>query len=439
MGKQIKLVGIKPYFHQQSVINELINAAGTGKIVCVNSSRQKGKSYLVSNILLFYAINYPKTKSFYLAPTLKQGKVLYKNIVNAISESKIIKSKNATELVINLINGSSIYFKSAEQREALRGETCSGILALDEAAYISDDIFYTVLPWCDAKKAPILMTSTPFVKSGFFFQYFNYGLLKENNTVTIDWSEEKYQDSIEQILPKSKLEEYKRILPKNVFLTDYLGKFLDGEGSVFNEFKDCIKFNKIENSDRLYFGIDWAAGTENDDTAVVAFNQKGEQVYLNYFNNKSSNSQIRIIGDVLELYRNQIVVVQTELNSLGTPLTDFLKQRSHINTLNYVGFNTTNQSKNALVTNLQLAFEKKEISILGDEKQISELGYYSAEFNPKTRNVSYNAPQGLHDDIVIALMLAYDAYKNTISTGNYSLTFPSNRKKHKPIKEYNRS
>lgn len=439
MGNVINLVGIKPYFHQKAVIDETINKAGTGKIICVNSSRQKGKSYMVSNILLYYAINCPHTKSFYVAPTLKQGKVLFKSIVDAISQSKIIKTKNATELVINLINGSSIYFKSAEQREALRGETCTGILALDEAAYISDDIFYTILPWVDAHKSPILMTSTPFIKSGFFFKYFNYGLLRENNTVTIDWSNEIYQESIEKILPKSKLEEYKKILPKNVFLTDYLGKFLDDEGSVFNNFRECVEFNIIRDCDKLYFGIDWAAGTEGDDTAIVAFNQYGKQVYLKYFNNKNSTTQINMIAEILETFKKQIVVVQTELNSLGTPLTDFLKQRSQLSSLNFVGFTTTNSSKNALVTNLQLAFEKQEIGILDDEKQLAELGYYSAEFNTKTRNVSYNAPQGLHDDIVIALMLAYDAYKNGGATGVYNISGVGYKKKHHKIKDYNKS
>ena len=40
--------GFKPYLHQADVIAELREARGTGKIVTVNSSRQKGKSYLIT-------------------------------------------------------------------------------------------------------------------------------------------------------------------------------------------------------------------------------------------------------------------------------------------------------------------------------------------------------------------------------------------------------
>ena len=416
--------GIKPFSYQQAVINEVKDAKGSGKTVVVKSRRQVGKSVLIANLLLYYAINYKGTKNYVLSPTLKQGKNIYKSIINAISGCGIIKSKNATDLFITLINGSSISIKSAEQKESLRGETCTGILCIDECAYISSEVYNIVKPWCDFHKAVTLMVSTPFVKSGFFWEYYNHGLNREYNCVSIDWSDEKYQDDMDFILPPSKLEEYRKLLPKNVFLTDYLGIFIDDDGTVFTDFKKCINKNEIKDSDKLYLGIDWAAGVESDDTVIVAFNQYGKQVYLDYFNKLTPTQQIDRIEKFIVQYKNQIVVVQTELNSLGTPLTDFLKNRSQLKTIinKFVGFNTTNQSKNAIVQNLQIAFEQKEIEILEDEKQIRELATYTAEYNAKTRNVSYNAPNGLHDDICIAMMLAYDAYKNSRVIGNYNIS-----------------
>lgn len=413
--------GIKPFSYQQAVINEVKDAKGSGKTVVVKSRRQVGKSVLIANLLLYYAINYKGTKNYVLSPTLKQGKNIYKSIINAISGCGIIKSKNATDLFITLINGSSISIKSAEQKESLRGETCTGILCIDECAYISSEVYNIVKPWCDFHKAVTLMVSTPFVKSGFFWEYYNHGLNREYNCVSIDWSDEKYQDDMDFILPPSKLEEYKKLLPKNVFLTDYLGIFIDDDGTVFTDFKKCINKNEIKDSDKLYIGVDWAAGVESDDTVIVAFNQYGKQVYLDYFNKLTPTQQIDRIEKFIVQYKNQIAVVQTELNSLGTPLTDFLKNRPQLKTIinKFVGFNTTNSSKNAIVQNLQIAFEQKEIEILEDEKQSRELATYTAEYNAKTRNVSYNAPNGLHDDICIAMMLAYDAYKNGKIMGVY--------------------
>ena len=424
MSKVKQFKGIKPFSYQQAVINEVKDSKGSGKTVVVKSRRQVGKSVLIANLLLYYAINYKGTKNYVLSPTLKQGKNIYKSIINAISGCGIIKSKNATDLFITLINGSSISIKSAEQKESLRGETCTGILCIDECAYISSEVYNIVKPWCDFHKAVTLMVSTPFVKSGFFWEYYNHGLNREYNCVSIDWSDEKYQDDMDFILPPSKLEEYKKLLPKNVFLTDYLGIFIDDDGTVFTDFKKCINKNEIKDSDKLYLGVDWAAGVESDDTVIVAFNQYGKQVYLDYFNKLTPTQQIDRIEKFIVQYKNQIAVVQTELNSLGTPLTDFLKNRSELKTIinKFVGFNTTNQSKNAIVQNLQIAFEQGLIEILEDEKQSRELATYTAEYNAKTRNVSYNAPNGLHDDICIAMMLAYDAYKNGKIIGNYNIS-----------------
>lgn len=376
------------------------------------------------NILLWYSLNQNKSKNFYIAPTIKQSKEIYKQIVDAVKESGIIKSSNATDLNIKFINGSTISFKSGIQKQNLRGFTCTGILVIDEAAYLPDDVFDIILPWTDFWRANILMTSTPFVKSGFFWTYYNYGLVNTHNTISIDWCDDRFKLDMLSVMSEERLKEYESRLPKNVFRMDYLGLFLDDEGSVFTEFKKCVINTSIAPTDKLFIGIDWAAGGENDDTAISIINQYGKQVYLEYFNNLTPTQQIDKIESILLKYKPQIVGIQTELNSLGTPLTDFLKERPQLKTIKdkFIGFTTTNQSKNAIVQNLQIAFEKNEIKILGDEKQLNELATYSAEYNPKTRNVSYNAPQGLNDDICIALMLSYDAYKNGSLVGVYNVT-----------------
>lgn len=422
MSEEKKYVGFKPYLHQKDVIAHLVDARGTGKIVTVNSSRQKGKSYMIANVLLYFAINYARTKNYCVSPTLKQSKAIFHLIVDAIVKSGIIKSKNATDLTITLINGSTINFKSAEQRDALRGYTAD-FLAIDECAFIPDEIFYLILPWTDAKKAPILMTSTPFVKGGFFYQYFNYGLDGTHNTVTINWSDPKYKESIEKILPPEKLEEYRQVLPSNVFKTEYLGEFLDDDGAVFVGLKDILCDTAITATDRLYVGLDFSNQGENDYTVISIFNQNGNQVYIKYFNNISPLGQIVKIVKELEPLADQIDVISCELNSIGTPYTDLIKEKSQILEDKVQGFQTSNTSKNAIVLNMQTAIENKNVTLLPDDKEIREFGYFTATYNPKTRNVSYAAPQGLNDDTVMATLIAYDAYRQGTQIGTYNIGF----------------
>ena len=422
MAKTRTYKGFKPYLHQADVIAELKDARGTGKVVSVNSSRQKGKSYLISNLLLYFAINFAKTNNYCVSPTLKQSKSIYRVIMDAIGNSGVVKSKNATDLTITLINGSTINFKSAEQRDALRGFTAD-FLCIDEAAFIPDEIFYLILPWTDAKKAPILMTSTPFVKGGFFFNYFNYGQEHSHNTVTINWSDPKYKESIEKILPPEKLEEYRQVLPSNVFKTEYLGEFLDDDGAVFVGLKDILCDTAITATDRLYVGLDFSNQGENDYTVISIFNQNGNQVYIKYFNNISPLGQIVKIVKELEPLADQIDVISCELNSIGTPYTDLIKEKSQILEDKVQGFQTSNTSKNAIVLNMQTAIENKNVTLLPDDKEIREFGYFTATYNPKTRNVSYAAPPGLNDDTVMATLIAYDAYRQGTQIGTYNIGF----------------
>lgn len=431
--------GFHPFSYQKAVTDKICcpDSKGKGKIVVCKSSRQKGKSFMIANILLYYAINFTKTKNYCVTPTLKQAKEIYKTITGAIAESGIVKSSNATDLIIRLINGSSINFKSAEQGEDnLRGYTCSGILCIDESAFIEDNIFNVILPWVDFYHANILLTSTPFIKSGFFYTYYNYGLEHQHNCETVDWCDEIYKEDIEKVMSPERLEMYKQTLPKNTFKTEYLGEWLDDDGAVFVNFNNCLKDVSIGKNDKLYVGLDWANQGENDYTVISIFNQNGEQVFLKYFNDLTPTGQIDVIEKILNPLLNQIVCIQSELNSIGTPYSDLLKKRSQIYTNKVIGFNTSNTSKNAIVLNMQTAFEQKQVTLLYDEKQRREFGYFTATYNAKTRNVSYAAPKGLHDDCVMATLLAYDAYKNSSLTATYSFShkkgFFDNKKNNKP-------
>jgi hypothetical protein len=297
-------------------------------------------------------------------------------------------------------------------------------VVIDESAYIEDSVYYTILPWRDVSGAPMLLISTPRSRSGFFYENYVRGIEGESEHYTIDWSDPKYREELAKLLPEERLEEYRKMLPKQQFASEYMGQFLDQDGVVFTGFKACVRHNDIKDGDRLYWGIDWASGGENDDTVICCVNQHGQQVLLEYWNNLTPGKQVDKLSALLSRYERQTDVIQAELNSIGTPFTDMLKQKLSSQLRGKVqGFNTTNKSKNDLVAQLQVAFEQRQIEILDDERQLLELGSYSAEYNPKTHTITYNAPNGLHDDICISLMLAWDAYHKRTLRGAYSIGF----------------
>lgn len=391
---------------------------GSGHIHIVKSKRQVGKSLLIIGELLYFAINNPKTVNGCISPTLNQSRKIYKDILNAIEKSGVVKKKNDSLLEITFINDSTILFKSAEQKDNLRGYTYTGLLCIDEAAYIQDEVFSIVKPSTDVWRCPVLITSTPKFRLGFFFELFNKGLTGVKGISSYDFN--NYDTSV--LLSASALEMYKQMLPKNQFLTEYLGEFMDSDSSVFTGFKECVKVPLNDDYKQLFVGIDWGNGTNNDDTVICGLNERGEQVFLEYFNNKNTTEQIEYIYFYLKPFLPKIKNILCECNSLGKPLTELL--RSRIGKTGLVqDWITTNDSKARLVSQLQVAFEQKQITLMDDEKQTAELSMYEASYNMKTGNVSYNAPNGGNDDICISLMLALESKITAMKTGQYSFLF----------------
>jgi hypothetical protein len=291
-------------------------------------------------------------------------------------------------------------------------------LAIDEGAYIPLSTYLTVLPWADANKCPKLICSTPRVKQGMFYDLWMKGLLHEDNIISVDWNEY----DLTKFLSPERLEQYRKLYPKNQFLTEYLGEFADGDGMVFEGIKECV--GSASGYKDLFVGIDWGTGKGEDYTALSIFNENGEMVYLDYFNNLGTFPQVeKVIADILP-YKNNIKLIQAEDNSIGSPMIDLLKQelksKKESGLINkVVNFTTSNSSKASLVSQTQVGFERGEIKILNDSVLIGQLGAYEATYNAKTGSVSYNGASGTHDDLVISTMLAYDAYKRNKVKGNY--------------------
>ena len=274
-------------FPYQSAVHEGLNIHHFNSIHIVKSRRQCGKSLLLCNQLLKESLNFPNKKSYSVSPTLSQSRKLYEDIKGAIGDSLIVRKTNDSRLEITFVNNSIIYFKSAEQRENLRGITVTGILCIDEAAFILDDIFYTLLPTVDVHAAPILITSTPKFKQGFFYDFWIKALQKEKNIYCYDVND--YDTSM--LLSNEKLEQYRALLPKNQFQTEYLGEFLDGDSLLFGDFKQCIELKNETNED-LFVGIDWGTGAGQDNTAISIMSRSGVQVYCKQFNDEIGRAHV---------------------------------------------------------------------------------------------------------------------------------------------------
>ena len=91
-----------------------------------------------------------------------------------------------------------------------------------------------------------------------------------------------------------------------------------------------------------------------------------------------------------------------EANSMGGPVIEQLRRDG----LPVTAFTTTNASKAAAIEALALAFERGTITIPNDPALLGELQAFEAKPLPSGMT-RYAAPEGLHDDCVISLALAW--------------------------------
>ena len=408
----------RPY--QSEFIRWVISPAAKGTTTAVKAPRQVGKTTVLTAVLLYYACNFKNGFSILMEPTNKQCGRVFAEMKNLLDSTGILKSANQSSMILEFVTGSKIQFLSGESDiAAFQGYVVkNGVLCIDEAAFITDDVFYALTPTTDVHRCPIILTSTPRFRNGFFYDYFVEGVNNQSNTVkSRDWAGLS-------ILTPEKLDFYKRTLPERLFRNYYLGEFSDAVGSVFGSFNHVLSNDfdeptyykmKWEKNIDCYMGVDWGTGQGQDYTAVSIFNSNNQQIYIEHFNDLDETQTIRRIVDIVKLYKPK--TVQYEINGIGAIFGGLLKKAIYAEpdietTLKQ--FSTSNTSKNKLVNKMLIAIQNNEVQLLNDERLINEMTTYQLE-TTQTGKVTYNAAKGCHDDLVIATLLAFDL--STLSGG----------------------
>lgn len=411
----MKIVLPKLTEYQQDVWDWLNDPFKSGKVAVIKSVRQSGKTFFIMCEVLKMALSHPSTSAIF-EPTLALSRNVYKSFYKALENTGLLKIANAQLLEIELTNGSTILFKSTEQIN--RGLTISGILVLDECAYLDDEAIYSVLPLINANNAPLIIASTPFIMDGYYYNMYLKGLEDNELVKTFDWS--KHPETA-RFLTEEKKELYRQTMSRAKYTTEVLGEFLTDGGLLFNGLDECI--GTPDNTSRIiYLGIDFGTGADNDYTVLSVINNSGQMVKMYRTNNLSPTQQVEwLCGLILDLASHYTIrTVLCEYNSIGSVYIDFMKKKLNGKRIQLTNWTTTNKSKQDLVTNFQIALENGYVQLLNDPILLNELKKYQAEINTKTKIVTYNG-MNCHDDTVIATMLAYWAYKKNMGSFSFAL------------------
>ena len=403
-------LGIDWREYQKDLLRFIISPEAKGTTTAIKAPRQVGKTTVLMAILLYYGCSFRNGFSIIIEPTYKQCIRVYNEMREAFKP--ILTDSGKSQLVLEFITGSKVQFLSGESDVAsFQGYVCKdGVLCVDEAAFITDDVFFALTPTTDVHHCPIILTSTPRFRKGFFYDYYVEGCNGSLSVRSFDWGGKS-------ILSESKLDFYRRSLPERLFRNYYMGEFADAIGSVFGSFNHVLsnEFDsptyyemKWQKNIDCYCGIDWGTGQRQDYTVISFFNSNLQQIYIERWNDLDETQTIERITRLLSEYRPK--VTQYEKNGIGAVYGGLLSKAVASAGLN-VGlrqFVTSNSSKAKLVNKMVVAIQNNDVQLLNNETLISEMTSYESDVTA-SGNVIYNGAKGCHDDMVIATLLSYDA------------------------------
>lgn len=385
----------------QALIHKAINE-GSEKYYPLCLGRQFGKSMLAENQNFYWLINDQGCKAAWVSPIYKQAKKVFDEMVNAFAGTGLIKS-NASDLIIT-IGKSTLQFFSSERYDNLRGFTFD-YLTCDEFAFMEEQAWTEVLrATVLVKGKKVLLISTPKGKNH-FYRIFN--LEKDNNQYK-SFSMSSYDNPL---IDPREIDDAKDTLPDHIFRQEYLAEFIDDGGTVFRFIKEAIK--KSEANTTLYAGVD--LGRANDYTVLTIINERNEEVFCKRWRHMPWATIINEVSNELNIYKPKAFI---ESNGAQDAICEAIQDKITYGKSRVQPFHTSENSKILIIEDLIVAFENKQVGIIGEDFQLHELEAFTYEYNQKSRKIRYSAPVGLHDDYVMSRAMANHALKE-LKSGNF--------------------
>jgi hypothetical protein len=310
----------------------------------------------------------------------------------------VIAKRDTSEHRLELITGGSIDFWTISDGDAGRGRKYARV-AVDEAAKgktLAKCWTEAIRPTLTDLQGEADFYSTPKGRNE-FWRLFTLGQDPHND----QWESWQLPTAGNPFIPPAEIAAARRELPDRVYRQEYLAEFIEEAGGVFRCVSESIDEGRTQPEPRRKVGS-YAQGVDlarlEDFTVITVLDNTGRQVYFERFNLISWERQIEAIKAAAVLY-NAVVIV--DATGIGDPIVERLGNEG----LRVEPYTLTNASKKAVIDELAMGLERGRFRLMDIPEQTNELLAYQYELTP-SRLLKMSAPEGMHDDTVIALALA---------------------------------
>lgn len=375
------------------------------KVIC--EGRRAGKTFLGTDMLIDGSGPRPGALDnlpvAWFSPTYKMLADVWRDLVRVTAP--ITERANSAEHRVELITGGTIDMWSLENPDSARGRKYAGAF-IDEAAMVPclEEAWQAVIrPTLTDYAGWAAFGSTP-RGMGFYKTLWDRGC----DRAQPEWACWQLPTDVNPYIPRSEIDAARKDMTERRFAQEYMAQFLEGEGYVFRNVNECSTAERTEPYPGTFVaGVDF--GRSNDYTAVSIVDAATKrEVALDRFNGPDWTIQRTRILSTLK--RWNVTVAMMESNSFGQPnIQEMAKLEPR---LGIQEFTTTAQTKKAYVENLVLELENKCCRLLAPDANeharqgVAELLAYEQTVLP-AGGIRYSAPEGQHDDTVIARCLAY--------------------------------
>lgn len=375
------------------------------------AGRRFGKSTLALDIVLDDAINAGKVMWF-VSPTYNNVMIHWRNAKRMVGNLATYKNEQQKYMEFNF-NGrmGSVSFKSGDRPDNLLGVGLDGVV-VDEAAYQNPEIWYRVLrPALSDKEGNALLISTPNGVANWFYRAYLAGV----DPSEPEWESWIYRTVDNPVIKSSEVENARRDLPDLKFRQEYLAEFVSDAGGVFRNLENAAVLPILTEpiAGHSYIaGVDW--GRKNDFTVFSIFDTNGNQVFIDRFTEIGWQVQRDRLVQAHEKWNFRRLYIES--NAAGGPNIEALQAEG----LPIEPVFMTNVMKTELVERLAANLERGLVKLISHtesigQQQLGELQSYAITRTHSGLNVTYNAPRGWNDDMVVATMLANMGLSSRVS------------------------
>ena len=376
---------------------EVHNSEARFKVL--SAGRRWGKTRLGVNECLDAASK--GGRAWWVSPSYKTSEVGWRPLRQIVRKIPNAEIRLADRMVI-LPGGGLVAIRSADNPDSLRGEGLDFVV-MDECAFMQKEAWTEAIrPALSDRLGKALFISTPKGRNH-FWELYQRGINGEEG-----WQSWTFPTSNNPFIEPVEIEAAKRDLPEMIFRQEYLADFIDDSGGVFRRVQEAATLKPQEpQAGRQYIaGVDVASSVDYTVVSVMDVEARS-MVYMDRFNRVDYPVLISRLESVYRRYNLSSMIVES--NSIGRPVIDELVTRG----LNIVPFLTTSATKQAIIQNLQAAFENGQILVLDEPVLIGELLSFESKRNP-SGGFSYSAPDGMHDDCVMSLAIAWSGMQERV-------------------------